>query len=121
MNRPTGKQVCGFRSNDMCESLPGPTDILKVAMFEISILGNMDIIDTLIKSEQIEEKWQMPIYIQDMISIGYKRAVWLCDREEEAETYSDDPGSIYKICLDNAVLISDLGPDGKLWAYKESS
>ncbi|HUU53136.1 MAG TPA: 2'-5' RNA ligase family protein, partial [Candidatus Bathyarchaeia archaeon] len=117
-----GENITGYRSEEV--SGEGHRDIKNVVRFETEELGNEDIIDTLIDKGIIKDKSELQPLIDNLEKQGFKEVVWLSDSPQDVvDVYSFEdrpitPESIERYDIEDGVVISDLGRDGKLVAYK---
>lgn len=104
----------------------GETNLYDIVEFEMEELENIDIPAYL--AEQYcyagsEEDSEEVIEFLKGRFPGYKYALWLCSKEAVKDLYSDfDLGDDFEITAyeipDDAVIISDLGYDGRLYITK---
>lgn len=119
--KPIIERVIGYRTEQIFGS--GHRDLLEVAEHEMCELENYDIPDTLgdvgyicdecIVSDAIK-------FLKELYDDGYTECVWLCNSREAINGYKmegdDTEYEIDKYVLEG-ICISDLGEQGKLWAY----
>lgn len=114
----------GYRSDDQSEMIifQSPENILD---FEINELENDDIPDFMSDNFGLDSGStikQISHCIKEILHADKYELVWLCSNKRDAESYADTPESVYEVDLPNKptdyTLISDLGSEGCLVAYK---
>lgn len=127
--------MTGYRNETAYGS--GITNLFDIIVFEISELGNYDIIDYVLANyssissnareflndidtnsdeDTIEEAAEIIINeLSDLTGTPLTVGLWLCkDVETVKELYGDDDIRAYPV---SQVILSDLGSDGILYAY----
>jgi len=109
----------GYRSEGLYGE--GYRDLRAVVEHEVEDLGNEDILDT----HGFSSMQGMNDFIDRLYSKGYTECVWLVDSIQDFKdmytSYDDqlDTGySFDKYEISNPIVISDLGKEGKLVAYR---
>ncbi len=119
---PKKESITGYRSEEVYGE--GHRNISEVVRHETEELGNEDIIDTLITRGIIKDKTELTPFIERLKSEGYDEVVWLSDTPEDViDVYSTEESpisrdSVERYDIEDGIVISDLGRDGKLIAYK---
>jgi hypothetical protein len=106
----------GFRSEAYGE---GYRNLSAVVTHEVRELGNQDILAyTGVSSEDLPE------FVDMLLNMGYTEAIWLCRFLEDVFEHYCDPGDCvigqYTIS-DEPIILSDLGDEGLLLAYKKGA
>ena len=105
------KNYIGFRSETLYGS--GIRDIFKVTNHEINDLGNSDILTTLKTTKRKLKTLLKKLYAQ-----GYTECIWLCDTPTILCACYGKTDDIGKYTIKNGIVLTDLGRQGKLIAYK---
>jgi hypothetical protein len=102
----------GYRSEEPYGS--GVRDMLRIVCHEIFELGNDDIMITLKKNTN-----KTLLYLRKLYKQGFTHALWLCDTKRQViYGYQAPKETVNKHIIKNGIIISDLGSDGKLIAFK---
>ena len=124
MNRLFIKNYIGYRSDEVYGE--GFRDIILVLNHELNELQNNDIIDYFLKNKLIVEDTRKVMIkqifesIKIIINRGFNRVILLCDKKKYVkEYYNVSKESIYQVKISEGFILSDLGEEGKLIAYKE--
>lgn len=119
---PKKESITGYRSEEVYGE--GHRNISEVVKHETEELGNEDIIDTLIARGIIKDKTELTPFIERLKSEGYDEVVWLSDTPGDViDVYSTEESpisrdSVKRYDIEDGIVISDLGREGKLIAYK---
>ena len=118
------KNYIGYRSEEVYGE--GERDLLKIIKHEFYELGNTDILNYFLEHKLTIETNEQDMFaqvlkcVQIIINGGFTKAVWLCDKKKYVkEYYNVSKESIYQVRIERGYIISDLGKEGKLIAYKE--
>ncbi len=112
------KKITGYRSKSIA-SLNGERRIDKVVEFETGELENTDIPETLIAQGVIKDITELGGYIEGLKEKGFTEVIWLTDTEADLkESYGKDITDAERFDIEEGIVISDLGTEGKLVAYK---
>jgi len=98
---------------------PQKTDAKKLIEFEVVELGNKHLLVDIGKALGVAPNLESIVKaINDRF--GEAEAMWLCDTPEWAEKRYG-PGEAYVVQIsEEAIIGSDLGPDGKLWIWRKT-
>lgn len=98
---------------------PQEQNAIKVIRFEVNELGNTHLLT------EISKKLHVEPYLDPITSAIEKRfgrdatAMWLCDTLEQAKDRYGKCGEPYGVVIpEDAIMVSNLGDDGKLWLWK---
>lgn len=97
---------------------PEETNAKKVMEFEVLELGNEHVLVDVAEALNTDPTLLSVNKAIDERFGSDAEAIWLCDTPEEAvKRYG--PGEAYEVRIPaNAIVGSDLGPDGKLWIWR---
>jgi len=98
---------------------PQVTNAKALVEFEVEELGNEHLLVDVGKALQCEPNLEAIKTVFDKRFGVDAEAMWLCDTPEWAEKRYG-PGEAYEVEIpSDAIVLSDLGPDGKLWIWRK--